>query len=76
MSVKSAKSKKSAHPAKSARIRVTLVRGWAGKAETQVRNLRALGLRRSGDSRDLPDTPDVRGKIEMVKHLVEVESAL
>ena len=62
--------------ASEARIRVTLVRGWAGKAQTQVRNLRALGLRRAGDSRDLPDTPDVRGKIEIVKHLVDVEQAL
>lgn len=58
------------------RIRVKLVRGWAGKADNQVKNLRALGLRRSGDARDLPDTPDVRGKIDRVSHLVTVEPAL
>ncbi len=55
------------------RIRVTLVRGWAGKSDVQVRNLRALGLRRSGDARELPDTSDIRGKIDIVQHLVVVE---
>ena len=57
-------------------VRVKLVRGWAGKSTVQVRNLRALGLRRSGDVRELPDTPDVRGKIEVVKHLVDVQNAI
>lgn len=54
-------------------IRVKLVRGWAGKSLVQYRNLRALGLRRSGDVRELPDTPDIRGKIDVVQHLVAVE---
>jgi large subunit ribosomal protein L30 len=61
-------------PAK--RIRVKLVRGWAGKSLVQVRNLRALGLRRSGDVSELPDTPDVRGKIDVVQHLVDVQNAI
>ena len=74
MSTKSAKTTKTTKAGKGALIKVTLVRGWAGKAETQVRNLRALGLRRSGDSTELPDTPDVRGKIDRVSHLVTVEN--
>ena len=57
------------------RVRVTLVRGWAGKRQRQVRTLRSLGLRRSGDSNELPNTPSVRGAIAMVAHLVKVDSA-
>lgn len=57
------------------RVRVTLVRGWAGKRDGQVRALRSLGLRRSGDSRVLPDVPSVRGAIGVVAHLVKVEPA-
>ena len=59
---------------KSTVIRVTLVSGWAGKSDVQVKNLRALGLRRSGDQNELPDTPDIRGKIDRVSHLVTVEN--
>ena len=56
-------------------VRVTLVRGWAGKRRTQQATLRALGLRRTGDSNELPDTPSVRGAIYKVQHLVQVDSA-
>ena len=59
---------------KEGRVKVTLVRGWAGKTGNQVRTLRALGLRRRGDSNELPDVPSVRGAITVVSHLVEVES--
>jgi large subunit ribosomal protein L30 len=38
-------------------------------------NLRALGLRGVGKTRILPDTPDVRGMIARVPHLVEVGTA-
>ena len=57
------------------KLKVTLVRGWAGKRRTQQATLRALGLRRSGDSNELPDTPSVRGAIDKVAHLVEVEAS-
>ena len=59
----------------SGKLKVTLVRGWAGKRERQQRTLRALGLRRSGDSNVLPDNPAVRGAIEKVAHLVKTEEA-
>ena len=57
----------------SGRVRVTLVRGWAGKSERQRMNLRSLGLRRSGDSRDIADSPSFRGMVDKVQHLVTVE---
>lgn len=59
----------------SGKLKVTLVRGWAGKRRTQQATLRALGLRRRGDSNELPDTPSVRGAIDKVAHLVAVEAA-
>ena len=58
------------------KLRVTLVRGWAGKTERQVATLRGLGLRRRGDTRELPDSPSVQGAITKVAHLVSVESVL
>jgi large subunit ribosomal protein L30 len=56
------------------RLKVTLVRGWAGKRDRQVKTLRALGLRRSGDSNELPDSESIRGAITKVSHLVTVEN--
>jgi len=35
--------------------------------------LRALGLGRIGKSNLLPDTPDIRGQINKVPHLIETE---
>jgi large subunit ribosomal protein L30 len=61
--------------ASAGRVRVTLVRGWAGKSERQQRTLRGLGLRRRGDHNDLPNTPAVAGAIAKVSHLVSVETA-
>lgn len=55
------------------RIRVTLVRGWAAKTRRLQANLRGLGLRRSGDSNELPDSSSVRGAVARVAHLVRVE---
>ncbi|MEM7249134.1 MAG: 50S ribosomal protein L30 [Acidobacteriota bacterium] len=55
------------------KVRITLVRGWAGKSKRQVATLRSLGLRRSGDSNELRDEPTVRGAITKVLHLVTVE---
>jgi len=57
----------------SGRLRVTLVRGWAGKRDAQIATLRALGLRRRGQSNVLADTPSLRGALAVVGHLVTVE---
>ena len=37
--------------------------------------LRALGLRKIGDTNVLPDRPEIRGMIARVPHMVEVSSA-
>ena len=54
-------------------VRVTQTGSVIGRQQYQRDTLLGLGLTRIGKSRDLPDTPDVRGMIESVKHLLKVE---
>ena len=56
-----------------AQLKVTQVRSHIGTKPKQRGTLRALGLGRIGKSHLLPDTPDVRGQIQKVPHLVTVE---
>ncbi len=55
------------------KIKVTQTGSYIGVKPKQRGTLRALGLRRIGQSNVLPDTPDVRGQIHRVPHLVHVE---
>jgi large subunit ribosomal protein L30 len=54
-------------------LRVTQTRSQIGTKPKQRGTLRALGLRRLGQSNDLPDRPEIRGMIAKVPHLVSVE---
>jgi large subunit ribosomal protein L30 len=54
------------------RLQVTQVRSSIGAKPKQRGTLRALGLGRIGKTHVLPDTPDVRGQLAKVPHLVEV----
>ena len=53
-------------------ITVTQVRSAIGNKPKNRGTLRALGLRKIGDSNVLPDRPEIRGMIARVPHLVEV----
>ncbi len=55
------------------KLKVTLVRGLAGKRKTHVQAVRSLGLRKPGQSRVLEDNPLVRGNIRKVGYLIKVE---
>ncbi|HEV08914.1 MAG: 50S ribosomal protein L30 [Sulfurihydrogenibium sp.] len=55
------------------KIKVKLVRGFAGKTEKQKQALKSLGLKKINDERILDKTPAVCGNLEIVKHLVKVE---
>jgi len=57
------------------RIRVTLIRSPAGTGRRHMACVRGLGLRRLRDSRELDDTPAIRGMIREVSYLVRVEDA-
>jgi large subunit ribosomal protein L30 len=54
-------------------LKVTQVRSEIGAKPKQRGTLRALGLRRLGQSNTLPDRPEIRGMIRRVPHLVAVE---
>jgi large subunit ribosomal protein L30 len=54
-------------------IRVTLVRSPIGRQLVQRRTVRALGLKRLNHSVVHRDTPEIKGMIDRVIHLVKVE---
>ena len=58
---------------KGERVKVTLVKSPIGFKRNQLAVLRGLGLRRIRHTVDLKDTPEMRGMIHKVRHLVEVE---
>ncbi len=54
-------------------LRITYVKSAIGYNVRQKRTIRALGLRRLGDSVKQEDTQPIRGMIDRVQHLVTVE---
>lgn len=55
-----------------AQLKVTLVRGRAGKQTRQRKTLEGLGLRKPQQTVVVEDTPSIRGMINKVSHLIEV----
>ena len=56
-----------------ARLRVTQVRSAVDRGARQRGTIRALGIKRVGDSVEHADRPEIRGMIRAVRHLVTVE---
>ena len=54
-------------------IKLKQTRSQIGKPEHQRLVLKGLGLKRIGHEVTLRDTPAIRGMIEKVHHLVEIE---
>ena len=54
------------------KLRITWVKSAVGYRSDQATTVRSLGLRKLGQSVDKADTPDVRGMIHKVAHLVSV----
>ena len=54
-------------------LKVTQVRSVIGSKQGHKRTVRALGLKRIRDSRVHEDTPQIRGMLHKVRHLVHVE---
>jgi len=55
------------------KVRVTYIKSAIGYSRRQKGTIRALGLKRLGDIVEHEDTPVVRGMVDMVRHLVQVE---
>ena len=56
-----------------AELKVTLVRSTIAEKPKARGTVRALGLRKIGDTNVLPDRPEIRGMINRVPHLIAVE---
>ncbi len=55
------------------KLKITLVKSPIGYNKRQRGTLRALGLRRLNQFVEREDTPVLRGMIDKVSHLVQVE---
>lgn len=55
------------------RLKIKQIRSVIGRIEKQRRVIRALGITRLYQTVEHEDTPQIRGMIEKVKHLVQVE---
>jgi large subunit ribosomal protein L30 len=58
---------------KEKRIRVTLVKSPIGYSKNQKSTIEALGLRHMQQTVEHVDSPALRGMVEKVSHLVQVE---
>jgi len=54
------------------KLTITLVRSPIGFNKTQAKTVEGMGLRRIRHSVELSDTPETRGMIHKVRHLVTV----
>lgn len=61
--------------AKKKKLRITLVRSLIGEKPRAHMTVRSLGLRKIRQSVERPNTPEVRGMVSAVRHLVDVEEA-
>ena len=53
-------------------LTVTLVKSVAGTRQSHRDTVRGLGLRKINSTRELEDTPSVRGMVNSISHLVEI----
>jgi large subunit ribosomal protein L30 len=56
-----------------ARLKVTQIKSKVSEKQNQRDTLRSLGLKRIGDSVEREDSPQTRGYVRTVAHLVKVE---
>ena len=55
------------------KLRITMVKSSIGYSRQQKDTIRALGLRRLGDVVEQDDTPVIRGMVNKVSHLLQVD---
>ena len=56
-------------------LTVTQRKSRNGSDKRQLDTLRSLGLRRIGQTVEVTDTPQARGMLHKVRHLVEVQES-
>ncbi|OQB15639.1 MAG: 50S ribosomal protein L30 [Firmicutes bacterium ADurb.Bin193] len=55
------------------KIKVTLIKSAIGRKDDQIATVAALGLRKLHSVVTHNDTPQIRGMVDKIKHLVTVE---
>ena len=55
-------------------VKITMVKSQNGANQKQRDTLRTLGLRKIGQTVEREDSPQLRGQLYAVAHLVEVEN--
>jgi len=56
-------------------MKVTQIKSRNGSDKRQLDTLRSLGLRRIGHTVELKDSPQARGMLHRVRHLVRIEES-
>ena len=56
-------------------VKITQVKSRNGANKRQLDTLRSIGVRRIGHTVEQQDTPQLRGMVHAVRHLVKVEEA-
>ena len=56
-----------------AMLKITLIKSTIGATPHQKKVVEALGLRKIRQTVELPDTPQTRGAVTKVSHLLKVE---
>ena len=56
-------------------LKVTQFKSKNGSDKSQLDTLRSIGVRRIGQTVEVSDTPQMRGMLHKVRHLVKVDDA-
>jgi large subunit ribosomal protein L30 len=54
-------------------LKITQVRSPIGQTDRHLGTLRSLGLGKIGRSAEHEDTPELRGKLRQINHLVRID---
>ena len=57
------------------KLKITLTKSVIGRKQDQIATVKALGLKKIRDTKEHEDTPQIRGMINKVIHLLSVEEA-
>jgi len=55
------------------KLKITLVKSYIGRPQKQRKVLRGMGLEKLNRTVLLNDTPEIRGMVKKVSHLVSIE---
>jgi len=56
-----------------AKIRIKLVKSTIGRKKDQIETVKALGLKKINSVVEHEDTPQIRGMIDKISYMLEVE---